>query len=49
MIKRVVLGCNFERANDGESLAMKPIMKNTLEQSTEKVLYFSRLGRTVNA
>ena len=36
MMRRVVLGSNFERASDGESLAMKPLMKNTLEQLTEK-------------
>jgi len=47
MMRRVVLGSNFERASDGESLAMKPLMKNTLEQLTEKRFdrFFSRLRR----
>ncbi len=35
-MRRVVLGSNFERAGGGESPAMKPLMKNTLEQLTEK-------------
>ena len=38
MMRRVVLGSSFERASDGESLAMKPLMKNTLEQLTERKL-----------
>ncbi len=38
MIKRVILGSNYERAGGGVSPAMKPLMKNTLEQLTEKIL-----------
>ena len=36
MMRRVILGSNFERAGGGESPAMKPLMKNTFEQLTEK-------------
>ncbi len=38
MMRRVILGSNFERAGGGESPVMKPLMKNTLEQLTEKIL-----------
>ena len=51
MMRRGVLGSNFERASDGESLAMKPLMKNTLEQLTEKNLLVGlnvKLTRKIN-
>ena len=51
MMRRVILGSNFERAGGGESPAMKPLMKNTLEQLTEKNLLVGlnvKLTRKIN-
>lgn len=39
MTRRVVLGSNYERTGDGESPVVKPLVKNTSEQLTEKYIF----------
>ena len=39
------MGSNYERVGYGESPTMKPLMKNTFEQLTEKSERLSRLRR----
>ena len=47
MTRRVTLGSNYERAGDGESPVVKPLVKNTSEQLTEKyILYLVDLAVT---
>ncbi len=45
MMRRVTLGSSYERVGDGASPTMKPRMKNTSEQLTEKQKKLSRFRR----